>query len=95
MSQRASHTPIELPLNQPKPSRKTRKNSQKNGIDLLEVETMGDVVSSHEGSEQMGHGSSLTTVGSELEGVHSPLPGAWKDKHSVSDSSKNLIKMYL
>ena len=29
MSQRASHAPIELPLNQPKPSRKTRENSQK------------------------------------------------------------------
>ena len=32
MSQRASHTPIELPFNQPKPSRKTRKNSQKNSL---------------------------------------------------------------
>ena len=32
MSQRPSHTPIELPLNQPKPSRKTRKNSQKNSM---------------------------------------------------------------
>ena len=32
MSQRASHAPIELPLNQPKPSRKTRKNSQKNSM---------------------------------------------------------------
>ena len=32
MSQRASHAPIELPLNQPKPSRKIRKNSQKNSL---------------------------------------------------------------
>ena len=30
MPQRASHTPVELPLNHPKPSRKTTKNSQKN-----------------------------------------------------------------
>ena len=30
---RASHTPIELPFNQPKSSRKTRKNSQKNSLE--------------------------------------------------------------
>ena len=34
MSQRASHTPIDLPLNQPKPSRKTRKNSHKNSMHM-------------------------------------------------------------
>ena len=33
MSQRASHTTIELPLNQPQASRKTRKNSQKNSLE--------------------------------------------------------------
>ena len=32
MSQRASHTSIEFPLNEPNPSRKTRKNSQKNSL---------------------------------------------------------------
>ena len=33
MSQRASHTLIELPLNQPKPSRKTGEKSQKNSLE--------------------------------------------------------------
>lgn len=41
--------------------------------DLLEVEAMRDVVSSHEGSQQMGDGTSLTTVRPEHECVHPPL----------------------
>ena len=39
MSQRASHAPIELALNQPKPSRKTRKNSQKNSMQEKKFKT--------------------------------------------------------
>lgn len=42
--------------------------------DLLEIEAVRDVVSCHEGGQQMGDGSSLSTVGPELEGVHSPSP---------------------
>ena len=37
MSQRASNAPIELPPNQPKPSRKTRKNFQKNSLEEKEL----------------------------------------------------------
>ena len=45
MSQRASHTPIELPLNQPKPSRKTRKNSHKNSVEEKKIEeTLGGAI---------------------------------------------------
>lgn len=36
---------------------------------------MGDVVSCEEGGDQVGDGTSLTTVGTELEGVQSSLPG--------------------
>lgn len=45
----------------------------KERTDLLEVEAMRDVVSGHEGSQQMGDGTSLTTVRPECEGVHPPL----------------------
>lgn len=39
---------------------------------------MRDVVSSHEGSQQMGDGTSLTTVRPEHECVHPPLSGKQK-----------------
>lgn len=41
--------------------------------DLLEVEAVGDVVSSHEGSQQMGDGTGLAAVRPERERVHAPL----------------------
>lgn len=42
--------------------------------DLLQVEAVRDVICSHERSQQMGDGTSLTTVRPEQEGVHAPLP---------------------
>lgn len=39
---------------------------------------MRDVVSSHEGSQQMGDGTGLTAVRPERECVHSPLSGKQK-----------------
>lgn len=44
------------------------------GLHLLKVESMGDVVGREEGGNQVGDGASLTTVGTKLEGVQSPLP---------------------
>lgn len=52
--------------------------TQKERADLLEVEAMGDVVSSHEGSQQMGDGPGLSTVRPEQEGVHASLSGKQK-----------------
>lgn len=52
--------------------------SRKEGTDLLEVKAMRDVISSHEGSQQMGDGTSLTTVRPEHECVHPPLSGKYK-----------------
>lgn len=49
-----------------------------NQTDLLEVEAVRDVVSSHEGSQQVGDGASLTAVRPERKGVHPPLPGKQK-----------------
>lgn len=43
--------------------------------DLLEIEAVRDVISSHEGSQQMGDGTGLTTVRPERECVHPPLSG--------------------
>lgn len=44
------------------------------GLHLLKVESMGDVVGREEGSNQVGDGAGLTTVGTKLEGVQSSLP---------------------
>lgn len=41
--------------------------------DLLEVEAVRDVVSSHEGCQQMGDGTGFTAVRPERECVHPPL----------------------
>lgn len=35
---------------------------------------MGDIISSHEGSQQVGDSTSFSTVRTEQEGVHTPLP---------------------
>lgn len=43
--------------------------------DLLEVEAVRDVVSGHEGSQQVCDGAGLSTVRPEQERVHSPLSG--------------------
>lgn len=50
----------------------------KERTDLLEVEAVRDVISSHEGSQQMGDGTGLTTVRPEHERVHPPLSGKQK-----------------
>ena len=44
------------------------------GLHLLEVESMGDVVSREEGGNQVGDGAGLAAVGTKLEGVESSLP---------------------
>lgn len=44
------------------------------GSHLLEVESMGDVVCSQEGRDQVGDGAGLTTVRTKLEGVQASLP---------------------
>ena len=41
---------------------------------LLEVETMGDVVSREKGGDQVGDGTSLAAVRAELEGAQPSLP---------------------
>lgn len=48
------------------------------GLHLLQVESVGDVVSDQEGRDQVGDGARLTTVGTELEGVQSSLPAGRK-----------------
>ncbi len=50
-------------------------------INLLEVETVRDVVCSHETGQQVSDSSSFTTVRSELECVHTSLPG--RHKHTA------------
>jgi len=49
-------------------------------INLLEVEAVRDVVCSHEAGQQVSDSSSLSTVRSELECVHSSFPGCHKKK---------------
>lgn len=44
------------------------------GLHLLEVESVGDVVSRQEGGHQVGDGAGLATVGTKLEGVQTSLP---------------------
>lgn len=44
------------------------------GLHLLEVESMGDVVCSQEGRDQVGEGAGLSTVRTKLEGVQASLP---------------------
>lgn len=44
------------------------------GLHLLEVESMGDVVSSEEGGNQVGDGAGLAAMGTKLKGVQSSLP---------------------
>lgn len=42
--------------------------------DLFEVEAVRNVVSCHEGSQQMSDGAGFTTMRPEHERVHPPLP---------------------
>jgi len=58
MSQRASHTPIELHLNQPKPSRKTMTNSQGNSAIQWESSTLPEVVGVEEEVQTISKASS-------------------------------------
>ena len=48
--------------------------SGQGGAHLLEIEAVGDVVCGEEGGHQVGDGSSLATVGPELEGVQASFP---------------------
>lgn len=61
----------------------------KERTDLLEVEAVRDVIGSHEGSQQMGDGTGLTTVRPEHERVHPPLSG--KQKINTFTPSKGHI----
>lgn len=57
--------------------------------DLLEVEAVGDVIGSHEASEQMGDSTSLTTVRPEQESVHAPLSGK-QHRFYFMEGTKNM-----
>lgn len=56
--------------------------------DLLEVEAVRDVVSSHEGSQQVGYGTSLTAVRPEHERVHAPLPGEQNNRNDTTETRR-------
>ena len=81
MSQRA-FTYIELPLNQPKPSRKTRKNSQKNSLEEKKMEeTLGGAIqwgipSSRDGQWKTGAEHRLYIVTQQRS-----VNGCWNTKH--------------
>ena len=53
---------------------------------------MRDVVSSHEGSKQMGDGTSLTTVRPEHECVHPPLSGKQKINRYNATERKHFLQ---
>lgn len=57
--------------------------------DLLEVKAMRDIVSSHECSQQVGYGTSLTAVRPEHECVHAPLSGEQKNRNDTTESSRH------
>lgn len=57
--------------------------------DLLEVKAVRDVISSHEGSQQVGYGTSLTAVRPEHECVHAPLSGEQKNWNDTTESNRD------
>lgn len=57
-------------------------------LHLLEIESMGDVVSCEEGGNQVGDGAGLATVRTELKGVQSSLPVEGQIMIQCTTSSK-------
>lgn len=62
---------------------------------LLQVEAVGDVVGGEEGGDQVGDGSSFSTVRPELEGVEPSLPEDISDYNLSSNRIKQHTKGHI
>lgn len=62
--------------------------SKNSGLHLLEVQSMGDVVSREKSGNQVGDGAGFATVGTKLEGVQSSLPMERQIRILCTTSSK-------
>lgn len=62
--------------------------------DLLKVEAVGDVVSGEESRDQVGDGSSLPAVWTELEGAQASFSGRDPGKYSVVIFTHRATQVY-